>query len=306
MWSETVSLWPWLQDRGIVKPAKLWIYPVVSVRTLLLCGNTRALTSLSLWDTTFCTVPCAGSRRTHPWASQCCVEEKDQLAGGATVADTFDFLPDTRGTGTRRFWQAGAVGWRNTEATGSGRARAGCAGEGRSGPCCAVRNAGLAWKCRRQSKYHYKTWAEGRFPMCSGMWTNWLIRTQVQKWERRTESDDKTENSHVLQVLWNRHQAMEPDSRCSAYPGQSKASCAISTGIVLRSYLEKEASWTSWGFCFSIISTQSATLAFKSFWPSRVKAEERCITPHLLVVFSSQGKITVSAVRKIPDCWSQT
>lgn len=133
MWSETVSLWPWLQDRGIVKPAKLWIYLVVSVRTLLLCGNTRALTSLSLWDTTFCTVPCAGSRRTHPWASQCCVEEKDQLAGGATIADTFDFLPDTHGTGTRRFWQAGAVGWRNTEATGSGRARAECAGEGRSG-----------------------------------------------------------------------------------------------------------------------------------------------------------------------------
>lgn len=169
--------------------------------------------------------------------------------------------------------------------------------------------------CRRESKYHYKVWAEGRFPVCSGMWTNWLIGPQVQKWEHRTESEDKMENSHVLLVLWNRHQATKParcrcrrrDSQWSVCLGPSKDSCGISRGTAMHYSATWRRRWTEHlgVFSLSVTSTQSATssLVFNSFrCPTRVKAQERCIDPHLL---SSQEKITVSAVRKIPDVWSQ-
>lgn len=163
--------------------------------------------------------------------------------------------------------------------------------------------------CRHKSKYHYKIWAEGRILVCSGMWTNWLIRPQVQKWEHRTESEDKMENSHVLQVLWNRHQATKParhccrlrDSQWSVCLGPSKDSCGISIRIAVhysatwRRRLTEHLGVVS----FSVISPQSASssLAFNSFsWPTRVKAQERCTNPRFL---TSQGKITVSAVRSL-------
>lgn len=101
--------------------------------------------------------------RSTAWRRKTNLLEKPQSQTCLTFSQTHT-APARGGSGRQESW-----------AEGTRKPRA-LAGPGQSvrvkegpEPRCAVRNAGLAWMCRHQSKCHYKIWAEGRFLVCSGM-----------------------------------------------------------------------------------------------------------------------------------------